>query len=62
MELRESAVAYGKQKFTIEEYLTMEEAATEKHEYFRGDIFAMSGATVPHNTIAGNLLLNWELN
>jgi Uma2 family endonuclease len=56
MELREPAVAYGKQKFTIEEYLAMEEAGVEKHEYYRGEIFAMSGSKVPHNTISSNLL------
>ena len=56
MELREPAVAYGRQKFTIEEYLAMEEAAAEKHEYYREEIFAMSGAKVPHNTISTNLL------
>jgi Uma2 family endonuclease len=55
MELREPAVAYGKQKFTIEEYLAMEEAAVEKHEYYRGEIFAMSGSKIPHNRISGNL-------
>ncbi|MBX3254254.1 MAG: Uma2 family endonuclease [Chitinophagaceae bacterium] len=55
MELREPAVAYGKQKFTIEEYLAMEEAAIEKHEYYKGEIFAMSGPKIPHVTIAGNL-------
>jgi hypothetical protein len=32
MEIREPAVAYGKQKFSIEEYLEKENAATEKHE------------------------------
>ncbi len=55
MEVREPAVAYGKQKFTIEEYLEMENAAIEKHEYYKGEIFAMSGAKVPHNAITGNL-------
>lgn len=55
MELREPAIAYGKQKFSIEEYLAMEETAVEKHEYYRGEIFAMSGAKVPHNRIAGNV-------
>lgn len=55
MEVREPAAAYGKQKFTIEEYLTMEEAATEKHEYYKGEIFAMSGPKIPHVAIAGNL-------
>jgi len=57
MDIREPAVAYSKQKFSIEEYLTMENAAAEKYEYYRGEIFAMSGAKVPHNTIARNLLV-----
>lgn len=57
MDIREPAVAYGKKKFSIEEYLEMENAATEKHEYYKGEIFAMSGAKVPHNTISRNLLI-----
>ena len=55
MEVREPALAYGKDKFTIEEYLQMEEAATEKHEYYQGEIFAMSGAKLTHNIITSNL-------
>ncbi|MBX3240678.1 MAG: Uma2 family endonuclease [Chitinophagaceae bacterium] len=55
MEIREPAVAYGKQKFTIEEYLSMEEAATEKHEYYKGEIFDMSAPKIPHNIIFRNL-------
>ena len=42
-ELREPAVAYGKSKFTIEEYLQMELTSQAKHEYYQGEIFAMSG-------------------
>jgi Uma2 family endonuclease len=56
MEVHEPAVAYGKQKVSIEEYLEMENAADEKHEYYKGEIFAMSGAKVPHNIITTNLL------
>jgi Uma2 family endonuclease len=56
MEVREPAIAYGKQKFSIEEYLEMENASIEKHEYYKGEIFAMSGAKIPHNTISRNLL------
>ncbi len=55
MEVREPAVAYGKNKFTIEEYLTMEEEATGKHEYYRGEIFAMSGVLMKHNKIFSRL-------
>jgi Uma2 family endonuclease len=56
MEIREPAVAYGKEKISIEAYLEMENAAVEKHEYYKGEIFAMSGAKVPHNIISKNLL------
>ena len=55
MEVREPVVAYGKQKFSIGEYLEMEDAAVEKHEYYNCEIFAMSGSKVPHNEISGNL-------
>jgi len=34
-EIREPAIAYGKQKFTIEEYLQFEKTSAEKHEYYR---------------------------
>lgn len=54
-EVREPAVAYGKSRFTIEEYLEMENAATEKSEYYNGEIFAMSGAKLNHNRIANNV-------
>jgi len=56
MEVREPAVAYGKQKFSIEEYLEMENTSIEKHEYYKGEIFAMSGAKMPHNEISSNLM------
>jgi len=56
MEVKEPAVAYGKQKVSIEEYLEMEQSSIEKHEYYKGEIFAMSGAKMPHNSISKNLL------
>ena len=55
MNIEEPAIAYGKQKFTIEEYLQMERASQQKHEYFNGEIFAMSGAGRRHNVIFRNL-------
>ena len=39
-----------------EEYLVYERASTVKHEYYRGRIYAMTGAKEPHNLIAGNTL------
>jgi|SRR5690242_16759123 len=56
MEVREPAVAYGKEKISIEDYLQMENTEVVKHEYYQGEIFAMSGAKVPHNIIATNFL------
>jgi Uma2 family endonuclease len=56
MEVKEPALAYNKQKYTIEEYLEMENAATEKHEYYQGEIFAMSGAKIQHNIVSKNIL------
>ncbi len=66
MEVHEPIVAYGKKKFTVEEYLQMEKAATERHEYYKGEIFqmqghgellAMSGASPRHNIIFSNLFI-----
>src|SRR2546421_11556630 len=54
-ELNEPAPAYGKRKFTIQEYLEREKAAHRKSEYYCGEIFAMSGAGNRHNIIFSNL-------
>lgn len=56
MEVNEAAVAYSKQKISIEEYLEMENASLEKHEYYKGEVFAMPGAKLPHNTITSNIM------
>ena len=40
-----------------EEYLALEDAAQERSEYVDGEIFAMTGTTILHNQIAGNLYL-----
>ncbi len=54
MEVREPAVAYNSRQYTIEEYLEMENASEDKHEYYKGEIFAMSGAKLAHNEITSN--------
>lgn len=64
MEVHEPIAAYGKKKFTEEEYLAIEKEASERHEFFKGEIFrmyghgellAMSGAANRHNIIFSNL-------
>ncbi len=42
-------------RFSVEDYLAFEEHSEIKHEYINGEIYAMSGASVRHNQIAGNL-------
>ena len=38
-----------------EQYLEMEKASLEKHEYYKGEVFAMSGASIEHNIIVKNI-------
>lgn len=56
-QLREPAIAYGKKKLTVEEYLQWEKESSQKHEFCRGEVFAMSGASARHNVIAKNLII-----
>jgi len=47
--------ALAKQYISEADYLKEERVATEKHEYFKGEIFAMSGASRYHNRLASNI-------
>ncbi len=38
------------------EYLDAERKAVDKHEYYKGEIFAMSGASLEHNLISVNCI------
>ena len=40
---------------TVEEYFRFEEDSPIRHEYVAGEVYAMSGATVRHNLIAGTI-------
>ena len=54
-DIKEPAVSYQKKYVIEEDYLAMEEKSVEKHEYYKGEVFAMSGVKIPHTTIAMNL-------
>jgi|GEM_PF-4401459 len=45
-EVREPVLAYGKKKISFKEYLEWEKESGSKYEYFQGEIFAMSGASI----------------
>jgi Uma2 family endonuclease len=48
-------------RLTPHEYLAIERRAPTKSEYYRGEMFAMSGASEEHNLIAGNVFgLIWQ--
>jgi phenylacetic acid degradation protein len=42
--------------FTKEDYWLLEAGSNQKHEYYKGEIFLMSGARAGHNTIMVNLI------
>ena len=42
---------------TVEEYLKLERDSETKSEYFNGEVFAMSGASLAHNQTVVNLVL-----
>ena len=53
--------AIPKTKLTPKDYLEFERNSDIKHEYFDGEIFAMSGAKRNHNKITTNLSgLVWQ--
>ncbi len=47
--------------YTEQEYLELERAAEYKSEYYRGEIFAMSGARFNHNRIKENVSIELGL-
>ena len=50
--------AYDHPWFSVEEYFGIEESSNIRHEYFRGNIYAMVGASFNHNRITRNFLPN----
>jgi Uma2 family endonuclease len=53
-EVKEPAFKYN--YVTPAEYLLAERASEEKHEYYDGQVLAMSGASLKHNKIEVNLI------
>jgi Uma2 family endonuclease len=44
-----------KSHLTVEEYLTLERGSEGRSEYLKGEMFAMTGASIRHNLITGNI-------
>lgn len=41
---------------TPEEYYRLEELATEKSDYYQGEIFGMAGGSIWHSRISSNII------
>ncbi|MEM6753672.1 MAG: Uma2 family endonuclease [Cyanobacteria bacterium P01_C01_bin.38] len=52
------AIPEEAQKMTIEEYLEWEPQQEIRYEYVNGEVFAMTGGTIPHNDIILNFYTN----
>ena len=48
-------------KLSLSDYLTWENEQPERHEFFRGDVFAMVGARRVHGLVVGNLFAAFKL-
>lgn len=42
--------------YSIENYLTIERAAEERHEFLDGEIYAMAGESPEHGDVSANLM------
>jgi Uma2 family endonuclease len=49
-------MAVPERRYTLDDYFLIEQSSPLKHEYLRGEIFAMPGASIAHNEITANLL------
>lgn len=59
----DAMAAQPKSVYSVEEYLDIERAGPHKHEFYRGEIFALAGSSEAHNLILTNILtsLNTQL-
>ncbi|MEO5796595.1 MAG: hypothetical protein ABIP34_17275 [Rhodoferax sp.] len=44
-------MGFALQKMTLAEFMAWEDAQTERHEFYRGEVFAMVGGTARHNRV-----------
>jgi Uma2 family endonuclease len=46
-----------KRTYTVEEYFALEETAEVRHEFYRGEVYAMSGGSSTHNIAVQNCVI-----
>jgi Uma2 family endonuclease len=50
------STAADRRRISLREYVAWEERSGGRHEFYRGEVFAMAGASPRHNRIARNIL------
>ncbi|TAH25010.1 MAG: Uma2 family endonuclease [Oscillatoriales cyanobacterium] len=55
------AISQAPQKMTVEEYLEWEAQQDIRYEYVNGEVFAMTGGTIPHNDMTGGTIPHNDL-
>lgn len=58
LEERDMGLPKSKPLFTVEQYLKLERAAEERHEFLDGEIYAMAGESEAHGIISVNLVIS----
>jgi Uma2 family endonuclease len=51
--------ALQKKLYTESEYLELERVSPTKSEFYRGELFAMAGASLIHNTLVSNIIFSF---
>jgi Uma2 family endonuclease len=51
--------ALKKKLYTESEYLELERVSPTKSEFYRGELFAMAGASLIHNTLVSNIIFTF---
>ena len=52
---------YSQRHYSADDYFMVEEMSEVKHEYCNGEIFAIAGASLPHNEITANILSEFRM-
>jgi len=45
-------------RFSLDEFLEWENTQPDRNEYFRGEVFAMTGGRRAHGRVVGNLMFH----
>ena len=50
----------AKSKMSVSDYLSWESQQTDKHDFFSGEVFAMTGGTLRHNRATLRTMMAFE--